>query len=112
MRNDDKSYDSYRRAEEELNRRLEERRRAAEDAAKWEKIRQSMRQGGCLDEFESKLQNLRRAEITSARRHGKSLREARLRADDMIARLQKSMTESDPICREDERAGSDPSAGQ
>ena len=91
MRNDDTSYDRYRRAEEELNQELEDRRRAADDTAQWERIRQEMREQGSLDEFESNLRNARRVVIRCARRHGKSLRDARLYADDVIARVQKDL---------------------
>jgi len=42
MRTDDTPYARYRREEEELMKQLDERRRAAEEAAKWESFRLGM----------------------------------------------------------------------
>ena len=59
------------RDEAELTERLDERRRAADEAAQWERIRQFMRGHGLLGEFES---DLRRYRIRWERRRGISLR--------------------------------------
>jgi hypothetical protein len=89
MKNDDTSYDRYRRDQAELSEVLEERRRSSEDAAKWETFWQTLRERGSLDEFDSNVRKLRSGLIRGERKAGKSLRDARSHADDVIARVRK-----------------------
>jgi hypothetical protein len=108
MTHNDSSYDRYRRAEAELAERLDESRQAAEEAAEWEKIRQTMRELGFLDEFESDVRKLRGWLVRTERRRGRSLRDAKLHADGVIARLRNDFVASPavngvhPICGSDE----------
>jgi len=83
----DTSYEHYRRDEAELIERLDERRRAADAAAQWERIRQFMPARGFLGEFESNLGDLHRYRIRWERKRGLSLRAAKSHADDLIARV-------------------------
>lgn len=112
MRNNDGSYDRYRRDEAELREQLEERRRAAEDAAEWDGTRQTLRQLGVLERVESNLHKLRSALITSERKGGKALADARLYADCVIARVRKDLRSSSLLCRPDEPAEAESLAGQ
>jgi hypothetical protein len=99
MKNDDTAYERYRRDEAELTERLDEQRRAADEAAKWERVRQFMRERGSLDAFEANLRDFRRSRIRWERKRGNSLRDARLRADDVIARLKKVVIASSGMSR-------------
>ena len=112
MSSDNTSYERYRRAEAEITEQLEERRRAAEEAAKRARILQFARARGFHDEFESNLRDLHRYMVRSERMCGSSLREARGHADVVIARVWKDLMSSSPICRGDDPAQSDPQAGQ
>jgi hypothetical protein len=89
MRNDETPYDRYRREEEELTQRLDEQRRTAEDAAEWERRRQTLREHGDRDATESGMRKIRASAIRAERKRGKSLRAARLSADELIARVRK-----------------------
>jgi len=89
MRTSDTPYDRYRRDAEELMQRLDESHRVAEDVAAWKETRQALRERGVLDSVEASLRKLRAFWIRSERKRGKSLRDARLHADDVMARVRK-----------------------
>ena len=87
MTNNDSSFEDYRRAEAELAERLDETRRAVEEAEDWERTRQTLRERGVLDWVDSELRKIHKALIRSERRRGKLLRDARLYADGVMARV-------------------------
>ena len=89
------------RDEAELTERLDERRRAADEAAQWERIQAVYGARGWLGEFESNLRDLRRYRIRWERKRGISLRAARLRADDLIERVKKNLIAFSPVGRGD-----------
>lgn len=90
MRYSDRSYERYRKAEEELANQLDERRRAAD----WETTRQRLRERGVLDEVETRIRSLRSVLTRGQRKRGNSLLDASLYAEGVIARLQDAMSDS------------------
>jgi hypothetical protein len=105
MKHDDMSYERYRRAEAELAERLSEQRRAAEDAAKG---RGSAAPSTSLSPTCAPFADAR---SDGSRKRGTSLRDGRLRADDLIARVKKDLIANSPVGRGDS-AEHDLPAGQ
>jgi len=89
---EDTFYERYRQSESELSEQLEEKSRAAE----WEEFRQSMRECGRLDKIDSCMRKIRGLEIRIKRKAGRSLCDARLDADALIARVQKALASNQP----------------
>ena len=90
MKNNDTVYDDYRQSESDWAEQLEEKRRACEDAVEWEEFRQSM-PADRLDIIDSGIRRIRRLTIRIERKGGRSIREARLEADALIAKVRKAI---------------------